>query len=62
MSVVIAVLLVIQFFLAVLGWTWAPLGFLHSLNAIAIAAVGGILARTELKGGAAEMTFPAADA
>jgi uncharacterized membrane protein len=51
LSVVIAVLLVIQFFLAVLGWTWAPLGFLHPLNAIAIAAVTGVLARLEWKGG-----------
>jgi ammonia channel protein AmtB len=47
LSIVIAVLLVIQFFLAVLGWTWAPLGFLHPLNAIAIAAVTGVLARIE---------------
>jgi hypothetical protein len=53
LSVVIAVLLVIQFFLAVLGWSWAPLGFLHPLNAIAIAAVTGILARIEWRGGAA---------
>jgi hypothetical protein len=62
MSVVIAVLLVIQFFLAVLGWKWAPLGFLHPLNAIAIAAVSGILARIELKGGAVATTVPSADA
>jgi Na+/proline symporter len=60
-SVVIAVLLVIQFFLAVLGWTWAPLGFLHPLNALAIAAVSGILARVEWRGGAAETAVPAAD-
>jgi uncharacterized protein DUF6220 len=62
MSVVITVLLVIQFFLVVLGWTWAPLGFLHPLNAIAIAAVSGILARIELKGGAVATTVPSADA
>jgi hypothetical protein len=62
MSVVIAVLVVIQFFLAVLGWTWAPLGFLHPLNAIAIAAVSGMLARIEWKGGAAATTAPSADA
>jgi hypothetical protein len=61
LSVVIAVLLVIQFFLAVLGWTWAPLGFLHPLNAIAIAAVTGMLARIEWKGGAAATTVAAAD-
>lgn len=52
-SVVIAVLLIIQFFLAVLGWTWSPLGFLHPLNALAIAAVTGMLARIEWRGGAA---------
>jgi ammonia channel protein AmtB len=52
MSVAIAALLVIQFFLAVLGWAWAPLGFLHPLNAIAIAAVTGMLARIEWRGGA----------
>ena len=62
LSVVIAVLLVIQFFLAVLGWTWAPLGFLHPLNAIAIAAVSGMLARIEWKGGAAAAAVPSADA
>ena len=61
LSIVIAVLLVIQFFLAVLGWTWAPLGFLHPLNAIAIAAVTGTLARLEWKGGAATTTAPTAD-
>jgi uncharacterized protein DUF6220 len=59
-SVVIAVLLVVQFFLAVLGWTWAPLGFLHPLNALAIAAVSGMLARLEWKGGAAA-TVPVAE-
>jgi Family of unknown function (DUF6220) len=53
MSIVIAVLMILQFFLAVLGWSWAPLGFLHPLNAIAIAAVTGIVARREWKGGAA---------
>ena len=58
LSVVTAVLLIIQFFLAVLGWTWAPLGFLHPLNAIAIAAVTGMLARIEWKSGA--RTTPAA--
>ena len=47
LSIVTAVLLIIQFFLAVLGWTWAPLGFLHPLNALAIAAVTGMLARIE---------------
>ena len=50
-SIVIAVLLILQFFLAVLGWVWAPLGFLHPLNAIAIAAVTGMLARLEWKRG-----------
>jgi hypothetical protein len=50
-SIVIAVLLIIQFFLAVLGWTWAPLGFLHPLNALAIAAVTGMLARIEWRSG-----------
>jgi len=55
-SVVIAVLLVIQFFLAVLGWTWAPLGFLHPLNALAIAAVTGMLARIEWRSGPAIAT------
>ena len=51
MSGVIALLLILQFFLAVLGWAWAPLGFLHPLNAIAIAAVTGIVARREWKTG-----------
>ena len=51
MSGVIAALLILQFFLAVLGWAWAPLGFLHPLNAIAIAAVTGILASREWRGG-----------
>jgi len=50
-SIVIGVLMILQFFLAVLGWTWAPLGFLHPINAIAIAAVAGITARREWKGG-----------
>ena len=58
-SIVIAVLLILQFFLAILGWAWAPLGFLHPLNAIAIAAVTGMLARIEWKGGAAPTTAPA---
>ncbi len=49
-SMVIAGLMILQFFLAILGWTWAPLGFLHPLNAIAIAAVTGILASREWKG------------
>jgi Family of unknown function (DUF6220) len=57
-SVVIAVLLVIQFFLAVLGWTWAPLGFLHPLNALAIAAVTGMLARIEWRSGTATAITP----
>jgi hypothetical protein len=48
-SVLIALLMVLQFFLAVLGWTWAPLGFLHPLNALAIAATTGMLARREWK-------------
>ena len=61
LSVVIAVLLVIQFFLAVLGWTWAPLGFLHLLNAIAIAAVTGVLARIEMRGGHAATIAQAAE-
>jgi Family of unknown function (DUF6220) len=50
-SLLIAGLMVLQFFLAVLGWTWAPLGFLHPINAIALAAVSGTLARREWKGG-----------
>ena len=57
-SVVIAVLLVVQFFLAVLGWTWAPLGFLHPLNALAIAAVTGMLARLEWRSGSVAATVP----
>jgi hypothetical protein len=39
--------------LAVAGGAWAPIGFLHPINAIAIAAVSGMLARTEWKGGSA---------
>jgi ammonia channel protein AmtB len=61
LSVVIAVLLIIQFFLAVLGWTWAPLGFLHPLNALAIAAVSGVLARTEWRSGATATTASVAE-
>ena len=61
LSVVIAVLLVIQFFLAVLGWTWAPLGFLHPLNALAIAAVSGMLARLEWSGGGVTAAAPAGE-
>ena len=60
LSIIIAVLLVIQFFLAVLGWTWAPLGFLHPLNALAIAAVTGVLARIEWRGGATTVAPAAA--
>ena len=60
-SIVIAVLLILQFFLAVLGWNVAALGFLHPLNAIAIAAVTGILARFEWKGGPATRLAPAAE-
>jgi hypothetical protein len=52
-SGVIALLMILQFFLAVLGWAWAPLGFLHPLNALAIAAVTGMLARREWKSDAA---------
>lgn len=52
-SLLIAALMILQFFLAVLGWIWAPLGFLHPINAIAIAAVTGTLARREWKGGSA---------
>ena len=59
LSVVIAVLLVVQFFLAVLGWTWAPLGFLHPLNAFAIAAVTGMLARIEWRSGPTAATATA---
>lgn len=59
MSIVIAVLLILQFVFAILGWAWAPLGFLHPLNAIAIAAVTGMLARIEWRGGAA--AAPAAE-
>jgi hypothetical protein len=47
----VAILMIVQFFLAVLGWTWAPLGVFHPINAIAIAAVTGMLARSEWKGG-----------
>ena len=47
----IAILMIVQFFLAVLGWTWAPLGFLHPTNAIAIAGATGMLARREWTGG-----------
>lgn len=60
-SVVIAVLLIVQFFLAVLGWTWAPLGFLHPLNALAIAAVTGMLARIEWRGAAVPAAAPVAE-
>jgi Na+/proline symporter len=49
-SGLIAGLFILQFFLAVLGWTWAPLGFLHPINAIAIAGTTGMLARREWKG------------
>jgi 4-amino-4-deoxy-L-arabinose transferase-like glycosyltransferase len=52
-SIVIGVLMVVQLFLAVAGGASAPLGFLHPLNAIAIAAVTGITARREWKGGSA---------
>jgi Family of unknown function (DUF6220) len=52
-SGLIAGLMIVQFFLAVLGWAWAPLGFLHPINALAIAAVSGMLARREWKGGPA---------
>ena len=61
MSGVIAGLLVIQFFLAVLGWTWAPLGFLHPLNAIAIAAVTGVLARMEWRDRVGTAATPVAE-
>jgi hypothetical protein len=50
-SGLVALLMIVQFFLAVLGWTWAPLGVFHPINAIAIAAVSGMLARREWKGG-----------
>lgn len=50
-SGLIAALFILQFFLAVLGWTWAPLGFLHPINAIALAGTTGMLARREWKGG-----------
>ena len=53
MSIVLGVLMIVQLFLAVLGGASAPLGFLHPLNAIAIAAVAGITARREWKGGLA---------
>ena len=49
-SMVIAGLLILQFLLAILGWVWAPLGFLHPLNAIAIAVVTGVLARRVWQG------------
>ena len=48
-SMVIAGLMILQFFLAVLGWSVAALGFLHPLNAFAIAGVTGILAHREWK-------------
>jgi hypothetical protein len=60
LSGVIAGLLIIQFFLAVLGWSWAPLGFLHPLNGFAILAVTGVLARLEWRGAAATVA-PAAE-
>jgi amino acid transporter len=50
-SVLIAVLMILQFVLAILGGQWAPIGFLHPINAIAIAAVAGVTARREWKGG-----------
>jgi hypothetical protein len=50
-SGLIALLMIVQLLLAVLGGAWAPLGFLHPLNAIALAAVTGMLARREWKGG-----------
>jgi Na+/proline symporter len=50
-SGLIAILMIVQFFLAVLGWAWAPLGFLHPINAIALAAVTGTLAGREWRGG-----------
>jgi uncharacterized membrane protein len=49
-SIVIAVLLILQFFLAVLGWSVAALGFLHPLNAFAIAGATGMLAHREWRG------------
>ena len=51
-SVMIAVLMVLQFVLAILGGAWAPIGFLHPINAIAIAAFTGMAARREWRGGA----------
>ena len=60
MSIVIAVLLILQFVFAILGWAWAPLGFLHPLNALAIAAVTGTLARIEWRGAPATAA-PAAE-
>ena len=61
MSIAIAVLLILQFVFAILGWAWAPLGFLHPLNALAIAAVTGTLARLEWRGGPATATTPVAE-
>jgi uncharacterized protein DUF6220 len=61
LSGVIAGLLIIQFFLAVLGWSWAPLGFLHPLNGFAILAVTGVLARLEWRSVAATTVAPAAE-
>ena len=61
MSIVIAVLLILQFVYAILGWAWAPLGFLHPLNAIAIAAVTGVLARIEWRGDPAATVAPVAE-
>jgi hypothetical protein len=43
-SMVIGGLVILQFLLAILGWVWAPLGFLHPLNAFVIAGSTGMLA------------------
>jgi amino acid transporter len=59
LSIVLAVLMVLQFVLAILGWTWSPLGFLHPLNALAIAAVSGVLARKEWRGAEEPAAVPA---
>jgi hypothetical protein len=49
-SIGIAGLLILQFLLAIVGWSWAPLGFLHPLNAFVIAASTGILAHRVWRG------------
>jgi hypothetical protein len=49
-SLVVAGLLILQFLLAIVGWSWAPLGFLHPLNAFVIAGSTGALAHRVWRG------------